>query len=127
METLGSRDTVDLCAFAEKIGCLVEENVVDLELRKWMMPAFSTTTKHDIDHPGATDTVDFWNRIFNQRSCGSGPVDYSGWITAFCFWDAKGMRLNKPAPQEAPSDGIGVVGEHLYIDGVAYGSVKHTK
>ncbi|KAK5745779.1 hypothetical protein LTR17_001281 [Elasticomyces elasticus] len=44
----GDRYTVDFADFAEKIGYLIEENVVDPELRKWMMPAFSTTTQHDI-------------------------------------------------------------------------------
>lgn len=30
------------------MGELLEQNVVDAELRKWMMPAFTTTTKNDI-------------------------------------------------------------------------------
>lgn len=26
----------------------IEKNVVDKELREWIMPAFSTTTEHDV-------------------------------------------------------------------------------
>ncbi|KAG8824195.1 hypothetical protein FRC19_002307 [Serendipita sp. 401] len=33
---------------------------------------------------------EFWGKVCHTRSGGSGPTFLSGWITAFCVWDAKG-------------------------------------
>ena len=41
------RYTVDFGLFAQRISYLIQENVLDPELREWVMPAFSTTTEHD--------------------------------------------------------------------------------
>lgn len=43
----GNRYTVDYRVFAQRMSHLIEKNVVDPELRKWVMPAFSTTTEND--------------------------------------------------------------------------------
>ncbi|KAI1742870.1 hypothetical protein F4680DRAFT_385285 [Xylaria scruposa] len=42
------RYSIDFADFALKIGDLMEENIVDPELRRWITPAFSTTTQHDV-------------------------------------------------------------------------------
>jgi hypothetical protein len=34
--------------------------------------------------------IDFWNRIANVKSMGSGEPYLSGWITAFAFWTSMG-------------------------------------
>ncbi|KAI4113340.1 MAG: hypothetical protein LQ338_008192, partial [Usnochroma carphineum] len=44
----GTRYTVDFGRLAKQMSELIEQNVVDPELRRWMMPAFTTTTKNDI-------------------------------------------------------------------------------
>ncbi|KAJ4354275.1 uncharacterized protein N0V89_006009 [Didymosphaeria variabile] len=45
---------------------------------------------------GPTSPVqDFWGRIANRISGGSGPDYLSGWITAFCFWDADGKLIHR--------------------------------
>ncbi|KAK5702370.1 hypothetical protein LTR17_022367 [Elasticomyces elasticus] len=44
----GTRYTVDFGALVTALGQLVHENVVDPQLREWVMPAFSTTSKEDI-------------------------------------------------------------------------------
>jgi hypothetical protein len=44
----GTRFTVPWADFAYKIGTMIQDNVVDPELREWMMPAFSTSESHDI-------------------------------------------------------------------------------
>ena len=161
----GNRYTVDFGVFAQKMSLLIEENVVDPELREWIMPAFSTTTKHDVvvasvllmgvvqkyfdfkctiecglpsvtllgeradweliltrldklrtfgaepsqcctllkpviswflksfDDPASKDVVSFWQRIAHVDLLGSGSTYYSGWITAFCFWDRDGNSM----------------------------------
>jgi hypothetical protein len=37
--------------------------------------------------------VEFWSKIADRHSGGSGPSYLSGWITAFCFWDPEGKLL----------------------------------
>lgn len=145
----------------------MENHLVDPELRKWVMPSFTTTTDTDIvtasvlmmgalqkyfsymcgltcgipsvtlmgerddwvdicgrldklsrfgkepeqfgrlltpvldhfigsfDRPTDPQIVDFWSKIADKHSGGSGPDHLSGWITAFCFWDAEGHLLYK--------------------------------
>ncbi len=161
----GDRHSVDFGVFAQKVSHLIEENVLDPELREWVMPAFSTTTEHDnvvaaillmgitqkyfsfnctmlcglpsvtllglkrdwqliysrldkletfgaepsqfrellrpiisrfirsFDEPISNDIISFWQRIAHYYNMGSGPSYYSGWITAFCFWDEHGKCL----------------------------------
>jgi len=43
----GGRYTADFGEMAESIGYLFEQNIVDKELRDWIMPDFSTSTKED--------------------------------------------------------------------------------
>ncbi|KAL8835961.1 MAG: hypothetical protein Q9170_003118 [Blastenia crenularia] len=44
----GNRYTVDYGLFAKQMSGKIEENVLDPELREWMMPIFTTTTKKDV-------------------------------------------------------------------------------
>lgn len=44
----GTRFTVDFGRVAKDMGEFIEANVVDAELREWMMPAFTTTTQNDV-------------------------------------------------------------------------------
>ncbi|TKA32819.1 hypothetical protein B0A50_01044 [Salinomyces thailandicus] len=44
----GTRFTVDYTDFTEKIGLMIQDNVVDPDLRQWILPAFTTTTQHDV-------------------------------------------------------------------------------
>lgn len=44
---LGTRHTVDYSHFAQQIVGLIEQNILDPELRDWIVPAFTTTTFHD--------------------------------------------------------------------------------
>ena len=45
------------------------------------------------DEPEGAEVKSFWSRVADKRSYGSGPNYLSGWITAFCFWDADGKLL----------------------------------
>ena len=52
------------------------------------------------DAPTSPETVSFWQRIAHKSSGGSGPTYYSGWITAFCFWDKNGECMySRPSPK----------------------------
>ncbi|KAL7784046.1 hypothetical protein V8C43DRAFT_171166 [Trichoderma afarasin] len=42
-----SLSEIDFGEAAQKFASLIQQNVVDPELREWMLPNFSTTTKHD--------------------------------------------------------------------------------
>ena len=75
-----------------------------------LRPVLSRFIK-SFDEPASEDTVDFWQRIAHYEWGGSGPAYYSGWITAFCFWDEDGKSLHA-----IPS----FYGETLRLDGVAY-------
>ncbi|KAJ9620871.1 hypothetical protein H2203_007457 [Taxawa tesnikishii (nom. ined.)] len=44
----GDRFMMDFGVFAEDMGRELEKNVVDPVLREWIIPNFSTTTKHDV-------------------------------------------------------------------------------
>ncbi|KAK0613358.1 hypothetical protein B0T14DRAFT_526077 [Immersiella caudata] len=44
----GSRFTVDIADFTNQIGGLLEKKIVDEGLRKWILPAFTTTTQDDV-------------------------------------------------------------------------------
>ncbi|KAF2035622.1 hypothetical protein EK21DRAFT_96816 [Setomelanomma holmii] len=44
---VGSIDTVDFGLFARRMTSLIQENVLDPDLRDWVMPTFSTTTVDD--------------------------------------------------------------------------------
>lgn len=44
---IGTIETADIGKLAQRMTELIQNNVVDLELREWVMPAFSTTTDSD--------------------------------------------------------------------------------
>ena len=204
---------MDWGSFAQKICDLIEANVVDAELKEWMIPAFSTTEEKDrvvacvlmmgsmqkyfgykcrilcglpsvtllgekrdwetilgrleklsslgeepalferllkpvvqkfvrsFDEPVGKEVLEFWGKIAHHISGGSGPSYYSGWITAFCFWDEKGKTMYRKPPQmmsldyDSDSDldgprptGMGRTAggnaweekKHLIVDGVDY-------
>ena len=45
------------------------------------------------DHPNSAEIKDFWGKIAHHDAHGSGPEYYSGWITAFCYWNNEGSPL----------------------------------
>lgn len=182
----GDRYSVDFGVFAEEMGHLLQQNVVDPDLRDWMMPAFSTTTKHDIviasivmmgsmqkyfsfgcevccglpsvtllgdkadwelifgrldklttfgeeptqfcqllqpvisrfvrsfESPTSTEVIDFRQRVVDVDNQMSGSTVYSGWITAFCFWDENGKSLHALDPHFENQE------SNLCLDGAYY-------
>jgi hypothetical protein len=60
---------------------------------------------------------DFWQRIVHHEGGGSGPSYLSGWITAFCAFNDKGISLVHPSPSknlETPESKAGV--HHSELD-----------
>ncbi|KAK3695834.1 hypothetical protein B0T22DRAFT_373112 [Podospora appendiculata] len=158
----GGIKSIDYADFAKQMTHLLQENVLDPDLRAWIMPDFSTTTDNDLvvasilmmgslqayftyfcvtscgipsvtllgeradwekllgrldglprlgkepttfatllrpiirrfiasfDNPADSELLDFWARSVDVEE-GSGADTLSGWITAFCFWDSKGI------------------------------------
>ncbi|KAF9484824.1 hypothetical protein BDN70DRAFT_849120 [Pholiota conissans] len=190
IEEVGTRYSVDFGALAVRMTRLIDENVVDKELKDWILPDFTTTTVNDtvvcavymmstlkayfsykiclqcgipsvtlegeksdwerlllrIDklkdfgpepeiwasllHPilsrfvtafDGNPDVEFWNRVCHYKSHGSGETVLTGWITAFCVWDSRGVWMGPPLTgselrYRSP-------GEILVLDGVQYGAV----
>lgn len=173
-----NRYTMDFGVFAQEMTKLLEANVVDPELREWMMPEFTTTTRQDkivasilmmgslqkyfsytcmllcgipsvtllgekedyakimtkldklssfgkepdhfqrllkpvvsgilrsFDDPKSPDVLSFWQRAMSRHAGGSGPTYYSGWVTAFCFWNEDGNCLYRRHDDPLVLDGI---------------------
>ncbi len=92
------------------------------------------------DAPNSLKTLDFWQRIAHRSGGGSGPTYYSGWITAFCFWNQEGKCMYKP-PSSSDSDNItrnlgqrqryyhdySPESQTLRLDGVIYHQVESDK
>ncbi|MCJ1466314.1 hypothetical protein MMC07_004933 [Pseudocyphellaria aurata] len=172
----GTIHTYDFGIFAKRMTGELEKSVLDKDLRRWIMPSFSTTTYTDqvvaavvmmgtlqkyftykcvlecglpsvtllgersdwedilmrleklpsfgdeptqwykllkpviarflktFDEPESEGTINFWQKIANAQAEGSGSLYYSGWITAFCFWDADGKVLAPSQSQLAELD-----------------------
>lgn len=196
------RYTVEYSVFAQKMSHLIQKNVLDPELRGWVMPAFSTTTEHDsvvaaillmgvtqkyfsygfrmtcgipsvtllgqktdwkliysrldkletfgaepsqfcrllrpvishfidsFDDPTSDDVISFWQRIAHKNYMGSGSAYYSGWITAFCFWNEDGESLYRVPVYGDYVDGTSweeVQSPLLRLDGVSFHTVDTDK
>lgn len=193
VKSVGNRFTAPIDRMALEMSNMIGENIIDPELRDWVMPQFSTTTLTDqvvasvifmgamqnyfsyrfelmcgipsvtllgtradweiifkrlekiprlgeeptqfyellkpvvkrfiqtFDVPGASEVRDFWHRIADQHSGGSGPTYLSGWITAFCFWDVDGNSL-RARFGTGPPPIMGGAGPNscLSLDGAAY-------
>ena len=195
----GNRYSVDFGLFAQLISRLIEKNVADPELREWVMPAFSTTTRHDgviasillmgvtksyfdfkcciacglpsvtlpgekadweliyhrlakletfgeepvqfckllrpvisrfvksFDEAASADIISFWQRLAHYYNMGSGPSYYSGWITAFCFWDVSGKSMYNVPNYGDDLEKVAWEKAHyplLHLDGVSYHRVE---
>ena len=57
-----------------------------------LVPIISQFVKA-FDDPDGKENVDFWQRVAHYHGGGSGPTWLSGWITAFCVFDAKGKWI----------------------------------
>ncbi|OGM47921.1 hypothetical protein ABOM_002690 [Aspergillus bombycis] len=87
---LGERDDwVVLLSKLDKIPELGEEPTQFTNLLRPVLEHFLAS----FDSPSSPSVLDFWGRSVHREGGGSGPTYLSGWITAFCFWDASGEPL----------------------------------
>ena len=79
----------------EKLRSVGEEPALFERLLKPVLQRFVRS----FDEPVGKEVLEFWGQIAHHISGGSGPSYYSGWITAFCFWDEKGKSMYRKPPQ----------------------------
>jgi hypothetical protein len=174
---IGTIQSVDLGKLAVQMTHEMHKQLVDTDLREWIMPNFTTTTATDtivaaiimmgsmqkyfsyrmnlrcgipsvtllgeradwvelrrrverlarfgeepehfsllltpildyfirsFDSPEDAEVIAFWSKIVHHHAGGSGPSYLSGWITAFCFWDGQGKRIQHvPRPSRRGRD-----------------------
>jgi len=85
----GTRDDwLELLRRAEKLKTFGDEPTAWYALLRPVLTRFV----HAFDAPDSAENLDFWRRVVHLRSegCGGPELYMSGWITAFCVWDAHG-------------------------------------
>jgi len=76
----------------QKLEKLKEYGVQTTAWYHLLVPIISQFVKA-FDYPDGKENVDFWQRVAHYHGGGSGPTYLSGWITAFCVFDAQGRWL----------------------------------
>lgn len=88
-------DWVKIRQRAEKLSAFGEEPQRWLRALRPVLDGFVSTFREPESH----SVRRFWQGICNEHQPnGSGTVTYSGWITAFCFWDEQGKCLHSKRP-----------------------------
>lgn len=89
-----------------------------------LRPVISRFVK-SFDDPTSKEVIDFWQRIAHVDAGGSGPTYYSGWITAFCFWDQDGKPLIKDLEARRKEGKNGSWEASTYPELILDGAVYH--
>ncbi len=111
---LGDRDDwVRLRARIDKLPSFGEEPT------KWydLLVPVLTRFIRAFDSPNSKANVDFWQKVCHRHSGGSGEPHMTGWITGFCFWNKKGLRLDEYGRERG----------QLEVDGVGYHRVDDSQ
>jgi len=112
--------------FAKMLRAVLKRFVQSFEV-------FSSSPDSGNNENKKNEVLDFWSKIASYQGGGSGPTYLSGWVTAFCPWDAEGKWIDKtcapgtpiPPAQSSDSGGGGfpsprvlrAQGESLVLDG----------
>ncbi|KAH8795202.1 hypothetical protein DL96DRAFT_1648675 [Flagelloscypha sp. PMI_526] len=85
------------------------------ELTAWhrlLTPVLSRFVRA-FDNPQEKSNIDFWQRVAQVESNGSGTRYLSGWITAFCVFDEKGNWIGNPISTEEAGGKMKEILSHL--------------
>jgi hypothetical protein len=95
-----------------RLDRLTEFGAEPEEYRSRLEPILKRFVK-SFDEPDSDEIRQFWSQIVFAQDpgmCGAAPLEVSGWITGFLFWDVEGKRL----------EGTGGGRTSLVIDKVSY-------
>lgn len=124
---VGEKD--DWALIITRLAKLTSFRVETAQFATLLKPVVSRFIK-SFDEPTSRETLDFWQRIAHTSGGGSGPTYYSGWITAFCFWDKDGKCMYRLPSGKGNSQTLGHhfgrhgPSQHLRLDGVIYHQVE---
>ena len=120
-------DWQKLLARLEKLKTLGAETTIWYELLKPVLTRFVLS----FASPQSANICEFWNKIAHHEGGGSGPRYYSGWITAFCFWNDMGESLYHSyspfTPPPDPQRQLGRSSPRLCLDGCWYHRINTTE
>jgi hypothetical protein len=71
-----------------------------------LVPVLSRFVKA-FDDPNGKENLEFWQRVAHYQGGGSGPTWLSGWITAFCVFDAQGKWIGDRFREVGVKDIVG--------------------
>lgn len=94
----------------------------DTQTQEWygLLRPVLTRFVNSFDQPESEANKDFWQKIAHYSGGGSGPTYLSGWITAFCYFDAKGKPLYSEKAFKSVKGYRGKQLGELELDGVPY-------
>ncbi|THU99977.1 hypothetical protein K435DRAFT_964264 [Dendrothele bispora CBS 962.96] len=73
------------------------------------------------DEPDSKRNLDFWQKIAHFQYAGSGSLSFSGWLTAFCAFDADGRFIGDERMLRSPRHNASEIGsQHLVLDGAVF-------
>ncbi|KAK4098110.1 hypothetical protein N658DRAFT_455631 [Parathielavia hyrcaniae] len=97
-----------------RLDRLTEFGAEPEEYRTRLVPIFKRFVR-SFDEPDSDEIRTFWSQIVfaeEPRVCGAAPLELSGWVTGFLFWDVDGDRLDEFGRTRPTS---------LVLDTVTYG------
>jgi len=89
----------------QRLEKLKEYGVQSIAWYHLLVPVLSRFVKA-FDDPNGAENIDFWQRVAHFEGGGSGPTWLSGWITAFCVFDAKGKWIGDRFKDEPQTGGV---------------------
>jgi hypothetical protein len=98
------------------------------EYRSRMEPILKRFVR-SFDEPDSDDIRKFWNQIAFAKEgnfCGAAPLEVSGWITGFLFWDGEGKRWEKGGTPVVTIDEVGYTMHDIRTFPVGYARAPFT-
>ena len=103
---LGEQD--DWAKLLRKLDHLKDFGTEPEEYGKRLKPILSRFVS-SFDKPDADEIRDFWSKIVtatHRNLCGAAPLDISGWIAGFLYWDSNGKPTGRGQNGKVELDGV---------------------